>query len=118
MLIKCPECGKEISDESKQCVHCGFPIARYLNQQREKEYIEQNPNGQPKAYKVFNIIQFVSCIILLLFILAFIVVYAFTSGNPFKDDILPLTVFIISEIVGIAIDIIVCGILKACFRRK
>lgn len=26
MLIKCPECGKEISDKSKQCIHCGFPL--------------------------------------------------------------------------------------------
>lgn len=26
MLIKCPECGKEISDKSKQCIHCGYPI--------------------------------------------------------------------------------------------
>ena len=25
-LIKCPECGKEISDKSKTCVHCGFPL--------------------------------------------------------------------------------------------
>lgn len=26
MLIKCPECGKEISDKSKQCIHCGYPL--------------------------------------------------------------------------------------------
>lgn len=25
-LIKCPECGKNISDKSKQCIHCGFPL--------------------------------------------------------------------------------------------
>lgn len=25
-LIKCPECGREISDKSKQCIHCGYPI--------------------------------------------------------------------------------------------
>lgn len=25
-LIKCPECGKEISNKSKQCIYCGFPI--------------------------------------------------------------------------------------------
>ena len=25
-LIKCPECGKEISDKSKACIHCGYPI--------------------------------------------------------------------------------------------
>lgn len=25
-MIKCPECGKEISDRSEVCVNCGFPI--------------------------------------------------------------------------------------------
>ena len=26
-LIKCPECGKEISDKSSICIHCGYPIS-------------------------------------------------------------------------------------------
>lgn len=25
-LIKCPECGKEISDKAQSCIHCGCPI--------------------------------------------------------------------------------------------
>lgn len=25
-LVKCPECGKEISDKAKECIHCGYPI--------------------------------------------------------------------------------------------
>lgn len=25
-LIKCPECGKEISDKAGACPHCGCPI--------------------------------------------------------------------------------------------
>lgn len=25
-LIKCPECGQEISDKSSVCIHCGYPI--------------------------------------------------------------------------------------------
>lgn len=25
-LIKCPECGKEISDDLKECIHCGYPL--------------------------------------------------------------------------------------------
>ena len=25
-LIKCPECGKDISSLSKACIHCGFPL--------------------------------------------------------------------------------------------
>ncbi|SEU08142.1 zinc-ribbon domain-containing protein [Lacrimispora sphenoides] len=26
MLIKCPECGKDISDKSQSCIHCGYPL--------------------------------------------------------------------------------------------
>lgn len=25
-LISCPECGKEISDKAKNCIHCGYPL--------------------------------------------------------------------------------------------
>ena len=25
-LIQCPECGKEVSDKAKVCIHCGCPI--------------------------------------------------------------------------------------------
>lgn len=36
-LIKCPECGKEISDKANVCIHCGYPIKNktYIN---NKEY--------------------------------------------------------------------------------
>lgn len=26
-LVKCPECGKEVSDKAKNCIGCGAPIA-------------------------------------------------------------------------------------------
>lgn len=29
MLINCPECGKEVSDKSKNCIHCGYPFTQY-----------------------------------------------------------------------------------------
>ena len=32
-LIKCEDCGKEISDKAKACIHCGCPI----NLVQEKE---------------------------------------------------------------------------------
>ena len=25
-LIKCPECGKEVSDKAPACIHCGYPL--------------------------------------------------------------------------------------------
>ena len=34
-LINCPECGKEISDKSETCIHCGYPLSEknicYIN---------------------------------------------------------------------------------------
>lgn len=26
MLIKCPECGKDVSDKAHVCIHCGYPL--------------------------------------------------------------------------------------------
>lgn len=30
-LIKCPECEREISDKSKVCIHCGYPLEEETN---------------------------------------------------------------------------------------
>ena len=30
-LIKCPECGKEISDKAEMCINCGFPLKQHEN---------------------------------------------------------------------------------------
>lgn len=30
-LIVCPECGKEISDKSDVCIHCGYPLINMIN---------------------------------------------------------------------------------------
>lgn len=34
-LIKCPECGKEISDKAPACIHCGFPLSLLKEQSQE-----------------------------------------------------------------------------------
>lgn len=65
-LIKCPECGKEVSDQSSQCIHCGYP----LNQKKNTQCII---NGQTYnlsfvldekyslPYKVRDFIQITHC---------------------------------------------------------
>lgn len=30
-LIKCPECGNEVSDKSSHCIHCGYPLTLESN---------------------------------------------------------------------------------------
>lgn len=27
-LIKCPECGKKVSDQAPTCIHCGYPLRK------------------------------------------------------------------------------------------
>lgn len=34
-LIKCPECGKEVSDSAKTCPNCGYPIAKTVAAQEK-----------------------------------------------------------------------------------
>lgn len=32
-LLKCPECGKEVSDKAAVCIHCGYPLASMIKTQ-------------------------------------------------------------------------------------
>lgn len=45
-LIKCPECGKEISDKSEICIGCGFPIKEHLREIEEAETEEKRKREQ------------------------------------------------------------------------
>ncbi|MBQ2295055.1 MAG: zinc ribbon domain-containing protein [Spirochaetales bacterium] len=40
-LIKCPECGKEISDKSEICIGCGYPIREFIS--KLPRYVMTNP---------------------------------------------------------------------------
>nr|DAZ59584.1 MAG TPA: zinc-ribbon domain protein [Caudoviricetes sp.] len=50
-LIKCPECGKEISDKAEMCINCGFPLKQHENNEMSagksefyKSYEQENEN--------------------------------------------------------------------------
>ena len=36
-LIKCPECGRDISDKANACVHCGYPLSKVADNAEKKE---------------------------------------------------------------------------------
>ncbi len=56
-LIKCPECGKEISDRAEMCVYCGYPLTskkveedhstdeKIPSMREEPENVEQKDNN-------------------------------------------------------------------------
>lgn len=39
-LIKCPECGKDISDQAEACPNCGYPIRKKLEEKAEEKETE------------------------------------------------------------------------------
>ena len=56
-LIKCPECGREISDKAVACIHCGYPIA---TQKLSKENTTLSPKdviGTPNLDDAFDSLQ-------------------------------------------------------------
>ena len=54
-LINCPECGKEISDKSKLCVHCGYPINESTNEKEFKYETKFLFQGRFDAANCFDI---------------------------------------------------------------
>lgn len=61
-LIKCPECGKEISDKAEICVNCGFPIKNFLvkDENSDKEQVVRseigNSSNNPKEESEQNVV--------------------------------------------------------------
>lgn len=51
-IIECSECGKEISDKSRSCIHCGNPIERKIKcKECGKEYNINNKICPHCGYK-------------------------------------------------------------------
>ena len=74
-LLKCPECGKEISDSAVKCPNCGVnPQKLWKQQQREeknRKTMEQWNNMSPKEKK-WGIIGLVIVVILAIVLIRWI----------------------------------------------
>ena len=81
-LIKCPECGKDVSDTCDQCIHCGFKLKKVNNDylSKNEEYtpriIEQKatdknvmPLGEAKICMVVGPIDLIAGVIFLIILL-------------------------------------------------
>ena len=51
-LIRCPECGKEISDRASACIHCGFPLDNLETQLPSETLNEATANEAQKAEEI------------------------------------------------------------------
>lgn len=53
-LIKCPECGKEISDKAPACIHCGFPIGAANSAIKSEPAVKTKPIVAEKPNVAIN----------------------------------------------------------------
>lgn len=70
-LINCPECGKEVSDEVKKCIHCGYPIEKWMKEQKKALNKETEEYQKKMDKNIFNnkkIFFFIGAAVLVLFI--------------------------------------------------
>lgn len=84
-LIKCPECGKEISNLAKTCPHCGYPISEKLEEAIEYPK-PKNPSWTNKwvikakdTKKKFLNIFLISLVVPVIPIILCITKYSFTT---------------------------------------
>lgn len=85
-LIKCPECGKEISDRSESCINCGFPlkVENHSNKslRRQPKYLNTSCKQKPSGTVLMVLV-----IALLLITGIIFVSVAFAFKNKNKEDI-------------------------------
>lgn len=76
MLIRCMECGNEVSDKAESCPKCGYPInnSEYIPIQKpvQQQQTPQPPNIQYTVKKKETTLSIVACIMGLLTITSFI----------------------------------------------
>lgn len=53
MIIKCPECGKEISEFSEKCIGCGYPLAK-MKKEQEKQKAKEKYLSEHKEIEKYN----------------------------------------------------------------
>ncbi len=83
-LIKCPECGKDVSDTAKSCIHCGYVLKEEVIAQSQTFVIA--PENQDSAKKSLNKGVTINLIVTMVSLL-FFAVYAFVGEGIYIDGI-------------------------------
>lgn len=108
-LIKCPECGQEISDKAPTCPHCGAPLAKNVYRDPVDGAFENGPSGKSRGV----------CAILAI-LLGDLGIHYFYMGKPLPGIVFLLTCWstipwIISIIQGV---MMLCSMTQEEFERK
>lgn len=56
-IIKCPECGQEISDKAELCVHCGYPLKNHNDNNNYQKLVKERED------KLFQNLKNTECVL-------------------------------------------------------
>lgn len=75
-LIKCPECGKEVSDKSISCPSCGYPIAslKSTDEEKPKDVKIEKCSKKPQKQKIIREIKKKDIVVTVIAVIAAIMV--------------------------------------------
>ncbi len=91
-IIKCPECGKEISSLAESCPHCGRPMKKKTTTHYYNDHVEREYNSRSIGMMVTAVI------------IAGLGIYFIIAG--FVDSKIPLSLGIIMGIFSILMAIV------------
>lgn len=56
MIMKCPECGRDVSSQANSCPGCGFPIKNYLKDFQKQQDESKEKHTDPIAGFIFSLV--------------------------------------------------------------
>ena len=90
-LIKCPECGREISDQAVSCPHCGFPLSKIKESEEERKKEEFQVIATRSNQRGIHITLF---ILAGLALGTSIIFFTFALVFLYSEDVLPIRIFL------------------------
>ena len=79
-LIKCPECGKEISDKAKACPECGYELKQNVEATKQESFFKKN-----------KIAVLVIGIVIIIAIVAGVCIKSISQKSPFEKISVKMT---------------------------
>ena len=91
-LIKCPECGKDVSDKALACPNCGFPVVEYFHDDKSAEESEEKHVRSKSIIQLINTSKTtpngkkskVPRVVFILLLIAIFVVVDYPSWNRYR----------------------------------
>ncbi len=96
-LIKCKECGKEISDKAEKCPNCGYSVNLMINDNKEKEESPKNDFLEKSEVKQFLKANIESKKIKLIFLIV-VVAVAIIGGTVYLNRLSPLEAAVVQSV--------------------